>query len=137
MEKLSVIAVLVFTCISLASPSPLFDDDTTDSFGWGFPTTVKINGLGSIKGKTARTVPDEQGHTRDIVSFTGIPYATILKRFSRAVLKTPLTTGKNVFDATKPQVACWQVASPLQPGPFTEDCLSLNIYIPQVRKKKL
>jgi len=38
-----------------------------------------------------------------------------------------------VFDATKPQLACWQEGIPgLVPGPFTEDCLSLNIYTPEV-----
>ncbi|XP_035701943.1 carboxylesterase 5A [Folsomia candida] len=118
---------LVFGGLAMVRGSPIADASNENKL------TVKIDGLGAIRGKSMKTAETIVSPGRNVVSFTGIPYGTIPKRFSPAELRVPLTPStEDVFDATQPQLACWQVASPLVPGPFTEDCLSLNIYTPKV-----
>jgi para-nitrobenzyl esterase len=76
---------------------------------------------GAVRGTTAGTVDE----------FLGIPYAAPPTGNLRWRPPAPPAGWRGVRDATQFAPSCPQPASPfLPPGPFSEDCLYLNVYTP-------
>ena len=76
---------------------------------------------GAVRGTTAGTVAE----------FLGIPYAAPPTGNLRWRPPAPPAGWRGVRDATQFAPSCPQPASPfLPPGPFSEDCLYLNVYTP-------
>ncbi|XP_008568520.1 PREDICTED: thyroglobulin [Galeopterus variegatus] len=68
---------------------------------------------------------------RQVDQFLGVPYATPPLEESRFQAPGPLDwTGS--WDASKPRASCWQpgTQTPTPPG-VSEDCLYLNVFVPQ------
>ena len=64
-------------------------------------------------------------------AFFGIPFAVIPGRFMRSVYPHPTWT--DVFNANQFPNDCWQleVGFPQPPAAKSEDCLGINVYVPQ------
>ena len=78
---------------------------------------------GAVRGTTAGTVDE----------FLGIPYAAPPVGNLRWRPPAPAARWHGVRDATQFGASCPQAASPFAPpGPFSEDCLYLNVYAPTV-----
>ncbi len=76
---------------------------------------------GAVRGTTAGTVAE----------FLGIPYAAPPTGNLRWRPPAPPADWRGVRDATQFAPSCPQPASPFAPpGPFSEDCLYLNVYTP-------
>ena len=68
------------------------------------------------------------------LAFLGLPYAAPPVGNLRWRTPQPPADWRGVRDATRFAPSCPQVASPFAPpGPFSEDCLYLNVYTPAVR----
>jgi para-nitrobenzyl esterase len=79
---------------------------------------------GALQGMTAGTVDE----------FLGIRYAAPPVGNLRWRPPAPAASWRGVRDATQFGASCPQQASPFAPpGPFSEDCLYLNVYTPKVR----
>uniref|UniRef100_A0A8C0WJV7 Thyroglobulin n=1 Tax=Castor canadensis TaxID=51338 RepID=A0A8C0WJV7_CASCN len=68
---------------------------------------------------------------KQVDQFLGVPYATPPLAESRFQAPEPLNwTGS--WDATKPRASCWQpgARTPMPPG-VSEDCLYLNVFVPE------
>ena len=76
---------------------------------------------GAVRGTTAGTVAE----------FLGIPYAAPPTGNLRWRPRSPPAEWQGVRDATQFGPSCPQPPSPfVPPGPFSEDCLYLNVYTP-------
>src|SRR6516162_6705780 len=76
---------------------------------------------GLVRGTTAGTVDE----------FLGMPYAAPPTGNLRWRPPAPPAAWQGVRDATQFGASCPQQASPFAPpGPFSEDCLYLNVYTP-------
>lgn len=90
--------------------------------------------IGRIRGILEYVAIENQ--TEIVTKFTGIPYAESpvkVLRFKKPVPKAPFT---EIFEARQLPMACMQASQDLEGTyekyvNFTEDCLSLNIYIPR------
>ncbi len=82
---------------------------------------IVTTGDGAVRGTTAGTVAE----------FLGIPYAAPPTGYLRWRPPQPPAGWRGVRDATQFAPSCPQPGSPfLPPGPFSEDCLYLNVYTP-------
>jgi len=91
----------------------------SDSRSGGAPIVTTDDG--AVRGTTAGTVAE----------FLGIPYAAPPTGNLRWRPPAPPAGWRGVRDATQFAPSCPQPASPfLPPGPFSEDCLYLNVYTP-------
>ena len=85
---------------------------------------IVTTGNGTIRGETVGTVDE----------FLSIPYAAPPTRNLRWRPPQPPAPWTGVRDATQFAPSCPQPASPFAPpGPFSEDCLYLNVYTPALR----
>jgi para-nitrobenzyl esterase len=92
---------------------------TTASGSGGAP--IVTTGDGAVRGTTAGTVAE----------FLGIPYAAPPTGHLRWRPPAPPASWRGVRDATQFAPSCPQPAGPFPPpGPFSEDCLYLNVYTP-------
>lgn len=95
-------------------------------------TTTINTGLGPIKGLQQQT-----DHGRNIWTFRGIPYAKPPLKQLRFMPPVPVEPWNEVLEATEDGVSCLQidlfaVESPKPVLLGDEDCLTLNIYTPQL-----
>jgi len=85
---------------------------------------IVTTGNGTIRGETVGTVDE----------FLSIPYVAPPTRNLRWRPPQPPAPWTGVRDATQFAPSCPQPASPFAPpGPFSEDCLYLNVYTPALR----
>ena len=96
-------------------------------------TKIVSTRMGSFQGSVRKL--DAFRESKLVERYLGIPYAETPRRFQKAVLKSPMTTG--VYDATYFRPSCSQLDVPLggirNPnvyGEFAEDCLFINIVKP-------
>lgn len=78
-----------------------------------------------------------QGHRLEngVIEFLGIPYAKVTERWKKA---QPVEASKEIFNAAECGPACWQEVLKEeweQTPPFSEDCLTLNIWTADTQKK--
>jgi para-nitrobenzyl esterase len=108
--------------LTLAAPGASGAQAATASAAWGSGTTpIVTTSDGAVRGTTAGAVDE----------FLGIPYAAPPIGHLRWRPPQPPARWRGVRDATQFGPSCPQPPSPfLAPGPFSEDCLYLNVYSP-------
>jgi para-nitrobenzyl esterase len=100
--------------------------------GTGVATTASRSGRAvvTVEGGAVRGVSASGGY-----AFLGLPYAAVPIRNLRWRPPEPLAEWDGVRDATQFAPSCPQPESPFKPqGPFSEDCLYLNVYTPTLRR---
>jgi para-nitrobenzyl esterase len=96
-------------------------------------------GIGSAPGSSAPIVRTDSGAVRGVAvtggyAFRGLPYAAAPTGALRWRAPRPAAAWRGVRDATQYAASCPQQPSGFAgPGPFSEDCLYLNVSTPTVR----
>src|SRR5580693_3890236 len=111
--------------LTLAAPGASGAQAATASAAWGSGTTPIVpTSDGAVRGTTAGAVDE----------FLGIPYAAPPIGHLRWRPPQPPARWRGVRDATQFGPSCPQAASAFSPpGPFSEDCLYLNVSTPTLR----
>ena len=97
-------------------------------------------GIGSARPSTGPIVTIDSGAVRGVAVsgryvFLGLPYAAPPTGGLRWQAPRPRASWKGVRDATQYAASCPQPPSGFAgPGPFSEDCLYLNVFTPSLRR---